>query len=197
MITCRGTAGNSSTFHVEKEIMMRTPHRSLKALVFMALCCVLALFSKRLISPATNFLTDLLRIPGGGVSAGIGFCFLLVGSSLSGWAWAASAMGLTQGLLALALGMAGNQGLLAPITYMVPGIVIDLTRLCFRKHSFHCFTFMLAGIFAAGCNAASSSLLVFHFRGFVLFLWLITASFAGAIGGLLAWLVSKKLPVNG
>ena len=155
----------------------------LKTLVFMALCCVLSLFSKRIISPATNFLTDLIQIPGGGVSAGIGFCFLLVGSSVSGLSWAGTAMGLTQGLLALALGMAGNQGLLAPITYSVPGISIDVVRMFFRNKTSTAAFYITAGGISAGLNAASSNFLVFHFRGFILLLWLGTAVCAGVLGG--------------
>ena len=34
-------------------------------LIFMALCCDFGLFTKRLIAPAANILTDALHIPGG------------------------------------------------------------------------------------------------------------------------------------
>lgn len=169
----------------------------LKTLVFMAFCCVLSLFSKRIISPATNFLTDLLRLPGGSVAAGLGFCFLLIAASVSGWRWAGTAMGLTQGLLALALGMAGNQGLLAPVTYSVPGFMMDMIRLCFRKKPCSAPSFLTAGTAAAGANAVCSSLLVFHFRGIPLLLWLVSSACAGLVGGMLAWLVFKKFPTLG
>ena len=35
------------------------------ALIFLALCCDLGLFAKRIIAPAANLLTDSLHIPGG------------------------------------------------------------------------------------------------------------------------------------
>ena len=37
----------------------------LRAFIFMALCCDLGLFAKKLISPAANVITEFLHIPGG------------------------------------------------------------------------------------------------------------------------------------
>lgn len=38
---------------------------NLRQLIFMALCCDLGLFAKKLILPAANLVTDALHIPGG------------------------------------------------------------------------------------------------------------------------------------
>ena len=38
---------------------------NLRQLIFMALCCDLGLFAKKLILPAANLVTDVLHIPGG------------------------------------------------------------------------------------------------------------------------------------
>lgn len=48
----------------------------LKKYIFMAICCDLGLFSKRLIAPVANIITDALHIPGG-----IGTSFSLIHSN--------------------------------------------------------------------------------------------------------------------
>lgn len=40
-------------------------HMDLRHLLFLVICCDLGLFSKRLISPLANIVTDFLHIPGG------------------------------------------------------------------------------------------------------------------------------------
>jgi len=166
---------------------------SLSSLIFMSLCCVMGLFAKRLISPCTNLLTDLIRLPGGGTSAGITLAFLVLGASFSQFKAAGTLIGFVQGLLALFLGMAGHQGALAPLTYAVPGIVVDLIRLLpfpsMAKPDFYVASCSLA----AGANALSSSLLVFHFKGFVLLLWCMLAVCAGILGGFISYLTGKQL----
>lgn len=54
---------------------------NLKRLIVMALCCDLGLFSKRLIAPAANVLTDALHIPGG-IGTAFSLMFLIVAVGL-------------------------------------------------------------------------------------------------------------------
>ena len=44
-------------------------HLRLRQIIFLALCCDLGLFSKRLIAPFANVITDALHIPGGSAPA--------------------------------------------------------------------------------------------------------------------------------
>ena len=55
---------------------------SLRNLLFLTLCCDLGLFSKRLIAPAANILTDFLRIPGG-IGTSFSLMFLVVAAALA------------------------------------------------------------------------------------------------------------------
>ena len=54
---------------------------SLRTVLFLALCCDLGLFSKRLISPAANLVTDSLHIPGG-VGTSFSLMFLVIAAML-------------------------------------------------------------------------------------------------------------------
>ena len=76
---------------------------SLRNLLFLTLCCDLGLFSKRLISPAANILTDFLRIPGG-IGTSFSLMFLVVAAELVPVFGCATLMSLVQSLIALSLG---------------------------------------------------------------------------------------------
>lgn len=165
----------------------------LRELIFMALCCSLGLFAKRLISPATNMVTDLIRLPGGGVAGGISMSFLLLGASMSRYRWAGSCMGLLQGLLALVFGLSGNQGIFSVITYTVPGVVIDAMRLLWRGEREQPIFFMITCCLANASTAFASNLLVFHFHGLTFFVWLALAMCAGLLGGSISGLLFKRL----
>lgn len=82
-------------------------HQKLRRLIFMALCCVFGLFTKRLIAPAANILTDSLHIPGG-IGTAFSLLFLVVAAALIQRFGTASAMGAVQSVLALAMGMVGS-----------------------------------------------------------------------------------------
>ena len=91
---------------------------SLRNLLFLTLCCDLGLFSKRLIAPAANILTDFLRIPGG-IGTSFSLMFLVVAAELVPIFGCATLMSVIQSMIALSLGMVGSMGILSPIGYIV------------------------------------------------------------------------------
>lgn len=156
----------------------------------MALVLALGLFSKRIVSPVTNLLTDFFRIPGGSTAVGFSLAFLLIGRETISVPFAGTLMGLAQAGLALALGMSGYHGALALITYTLPGLVLDLaSRLPLEGLAGR----VLACALACLSSAALSNELVFHLRGLSLVLWLMLAVLSGVAGGWLAHLVLKRL----
>jgi hypothetical protein len=168
-------------------------YKDLRELIFMALCCLLGLFTKQLISPVTNAVTDLIRMPGGGMAGGLSMAFLLLGATFSSRRWAGTFMGFLQGLLALAFGMSGYQGIYAIFTYTVPGIAIDAMRLLWRGEYWQNGFFLLTCCLANASTAVASNLLVFHFHGLIFLLWVTLAACAGFFGGAMAGLIYKRL----
>lgn len=168
-------------------------HQKLRRLIFMALCCVLGLFTKRLIAPAANILTDSLHIPGG-IGTAFSLLFLVVAAALFQRFGAASAMGAVQSVLALAMGMAGSLGALAPLGYIVPGLVIDSALWLGRRLDLPdtlslLFTNMLASLSA--CLVANA--VVFRLTGIALALYCAVALFSGAVCGLLAGQLYRRV----
>ena len=160
--------------------------QKLRRLIFMALCCVLGLFTKRLIAPAANILTDSLHIPGG-IGTAFSLLFLVVAAALLPKFGTACAMGAVQSVLALAMGMTGSMGVLAPIGYIVPGLVID-TVVFFSRHAAlpDTLSLPLANMLASLAACLTANALVFRLIGIPLALYCAVALFSGAVCGLLA-----------
>lgn len=170
----------------------------LRTLIFLALCCDLGLFSKRLISPAANLITDFLHIPGG-IGTSFSLMFLVVAAITVGSFGCAALMGVVQSVLTLAFGMVGSMGALSAIGYIVPGLTIDLLFSVTRKSPLpQQEQVVLANTAAALCAALTANFIVFHLRGMTLILYLCVSASSGAIFGLLgAEIVRRLVPIFG
>ena len=168
----------------------------LRRLIFLALCCDLGLFSKRLIAPAANLLTDALHIPGG-IGTSFSLMFLVVAAVLTPGFGCGTLMGLVQSVLALSMGMVGSMGILSPVGYIVPGFVIDCV-ICFAR----CIRLsddmatLAANMLAAAAASLTADLIVFRLRGPALLLYLAVAFTSGAICGVLGGnLIPRLRPI--
>lgn len=162
----------------------------LKHLIFFALCCDMGLFSKRLIGPAANLVTDALHIPGG-VGTAFSLLFPVVGASVIPIFGCASLMGAVQSVIAVSFGMVGSMGILSPIGYIVPGIVVDLTLWIGRK--LRRDTVLPANLLASVAAALCANAIVFHLRGAVLLLYASVAGVSGALCGCLAQALQERI----
>lgn len=170
----------------------------LKRLIFMALCCDLGVFAKKLIVPAANILTDSLHIPGG-VGTAFSLMFIVIAAVYVPRFGAATLMGFVQSGIALCMGTVGSMGALAPISYIVPALAIDFVLVAARKLKIGCAESMLAAntvASAAACLIANA--FVFRLHGIVLALYVSVAAFSGAVCGVIGYSVSEKLkPIFG
>lgn len=163
----------------------------LRHLTFLAICIALSLVTKRVISPVTNLLTDLIRIPGGGAATAFSLMFLLVGTSGLEWCWATTAAAFVQSLIALSMGMSAYQGLFAVLTYSLPGLVIDLFRMICPLRDKTYFSLACAAANTAG--ALLTNILVFHLEGIAFLLWMLVAASVGMMGGLMGELLFQRI----
>lgn len=163
----------------------------LRHLAFLAICVALSLVTKRLISPITNFLTDFLRIPGGGAATAFALLFLVLGTAKLRWSWATTAAGFVQSLIALGLGMSAYQGAYALLTYTLPGVVIDLIRKFYPQRDKTYFTLSCAA--ANTATALLTNLLLFRLTGIAFILWMLIACVVGLLGGFLGGLLFARI----
>ena len=175
----------------------------LSSLNFMALCCVLGLFTKKLINPVANVITDSLHIPGG-ISAGFSIMFLVMAaeivrggsrSAANPWRHCGALMGAVQGLLALCLGRIGSMGLLAPLGFFMPGVAIDVVYgLSGRFGLNRTERMVFANALAAVMASVTANVIVFRLWGPVLFLYLCVSAVSGTVYGFLGAVVAGRLP---
>ncbi len=159
----------------------------------MALCCDFGLFSKKLVSPAANLITDFLHIPGG-VATSFSLMFLVIAASLIPVFGCAAVMGAIQSMLALFFGMTGSMGILAPIGYILPGLVIDLIFFLSRKITGDSAPgIMPAMILSSVAACLTATIIVFRLRGLVLLLYVLVSAASGSLCGLLAVSLSCRL----
>ena len=168
----------------------------LRRMIFLALCCDLGLFSKRVIAPFANLLTDYLHIPGG-IGTSFSLMFLVIAASLIPVFGCAALMGAVQSMLALFFGMTGSMGLLAPIGYILPGLAIDLILYISRKMTnSSCPGIMPAMIVSSVTACLTATVIVYRLRGIVLLLYVFVSAASGSLCGILAVsLVSRLKPV--
>lgn len=168
-------------------------YQKLFSLNIMALCCVLGLISKKMINPFANVITEALHIPGG-ISTGFSIMFLVFGAELVRLPYSGAKMGAAQGFLALALGRVGSMGALAPIGYMMPGLVIDLIyRLSVCRNASRTTRMMLANGLAAAAASITANLIVFHLSGAALWLYLCVSLMSGSLYGILGSAITGRL----
>lgn len=168
-------------------------YQKLFALNVMALCCVLGLFTKKLINPFANIITEALHIPGG-ISTGFSIMFLVIAAELLHMRHAGVMMGTVQGFLALAMGRVGSMGLFAPIGYIVPGLAIDLVyrRMMYGK-KLQTDRMVIANGLAAVMASVTANVLVFHLWGPVLWLYLCVSATSGCLYGFLGSAIVTRL----
>lgn len=164
---------------------------SLRQLCFMALCCDLGMFSKKLILPAANLVTDALHIPGG-IGTGFSLLFITAAAALTPRFGSAAIMGAVQSGIALALGSVGSMGALAPLGYILPGIAIDLTLRLGRGLT-QVERIVLANLLSSLTACLTANAIVFRLQGAALLLYAAVAALSGALCGLLAAELTSKL----
>lgn len=169
---------------------------SLQQLIFMALCCDIGMFSKKLIAPATNMITDALHIPGG-IGTSFSIMFVVMGASICNITGCAIIMCIVQSALAVFLGSVGSMGILTPIGYIVPGIIIEISLFLLKRfrlisNNAIAITNALAGASAALC----ANVIVFGLKGLVLMLYVSVSFTSGLLFGYLgAAMLNRLKPV--
>lgn len=170
----------------------------LKRLIFMALCCDLGIFAKKLIVPAANILTDSLHIPGG-IGTSFSLMFIVIAAVFVPRFGAATLMGAVQSGIALCMGTVGSMGALAPVGYILPAFAIDCILFLGRKIKLgREESTVLANAAAAVTACLAANMIVFRLQGVVLALYVCVSALSGSVCGVLANSAAEKLePVFG
>lgn len=168
-------------------------NEKVKAIIFMAICCDLGFFAKKLIAPVANIITNWLEIPGG-VTTGFSLMFLVITCLVINKFGCGILMGFVQSIIALSLGMIGSMGALTPISYIVPGLVIDLLVLLSDRFTQNDnLKVPIINMIASISSCVVANVLVFKFFGPVLLIYVIVSAISGLAFGLLGAVILKRI----
>lgn len=170
----------------------------LRRLIFMALCCDLGIFAKKIIVPAANILTDSLHIPGG-IGTSFSLMFIVIAAVFVPRFGSATLMGFVQSGIALCMGTVGSMGALAPVGYILPALAIDCVLLLGRKARLgRAESMVIANAVAAVVACLAANMIVFNLQGIVLALYVCVSALSGTLCGVLGYSAAEKLePVFG
>ena len=170
-------------------------YKKLQQLLFWTLCCDLGLFAKRLIAPGANLITEALHIPGG-IGTSFSLMFLVIGSCVIPRFGCGMLMGAVQSMLAVFFGMTGSMGFLAPVGYVIPGMIVDIVLWAGRKGRLGNLSgCLLANMLSSAAAALTANFIVFRLQGIVLMLYAAVSLFTGAVCGLAAGKTAGYLEV--
>ena len=178
---------------------------NLVKLNFMALCCVMGIFTKKIINPFANLITEALHIPGG-ISTGFSIMFLVIAAELvKGAHWndkdvvvrnCGTLMGTVQGFLSLVLGRVGSMGMLMPLGFIATGVAIDMVYWLQKFSPFlRTERMVFANALAAVVASVTANTIVFHLHGPVLGLYLCVSGLSGVFFGCLGASIAARLRV--
>lgn len=161
--------------------------------IVMALMAAIGVATKPFITALAHIITGPLMIPGGSVAGGFYMLFLVLGAAIVGKRGAALLIALVEALLVVVTGMLGSHGLVSFITYLLPGLGVELLWLLIRHNGCCVVCCFLGGVIANLLGCFSVNLVFFRLPAVPLVIMLCTAALSGGLGGILAWNINKLL----
>lgn len=166
---------------------------SIYELVVMAIMASIGIAIKPIVVPITHLVTGPLMIPSGALAGGLYMMWLVIGYGIVQKVGTATIIAVIQALLVVITGVVGSHGAMGFITYIAPGLAMDLAlvllghRVCCRGCA------VVAGAVANVTGTACVNILFFQAPSAYLVLILSVAALSGCVGGLLGWELLKVI----
>lgn len=148
---------------------------------------------KPIIVPLVHIITGPLFIPGGVVAGGMYMMFLVLAMAITQKRMSAFYAALVQAVLVTISGTLGSHGAASLLTYVLPGIGVELVMLLMRHKCCCALCCMIAGITANMIGSFAVNLAIFSLPAIPMILSLCASALSGAIGGLIANALAKRL----
>lgn len=169
---------------------------SILEIIIIALIAAIGVAIKPVIVPLAHIITGPLYIPGGAIAGGLYMMWIVLGAGLVEKKGTATLISIVQAIMVISLGIYGNHGILSLITYILPGIMVDLYLLLFRVKELNMWDYFIGGILANISGTFLVNAIFFRLPFIPLMLTLSAASLSGGIGGLIAYTVTSRLKKN-
>ncbi|MFW5896978.1 MAG: ECF transporter S component [Bacillota bacterium] len=167
-------------------------HFTIFDLVVISLMACLGIATKPIVVPLAHMITGPLFIPGGVLAGGFYMMWIVLGAALVKRRGAGTAVALIQALMVMSLGIYGTHGLASVITYVPPGIAVDLVLTIYPGNSADPIRRFSAGIAANMTGTFLVNLTFFRLPLVPLLLSISTAALSGGLGGWIAHGVATR-----
>lgn len=162
-------------------------------LMVITMMAVLGVAIKPVVVPLAHIITGPLYVPGGVVAGGFYMLWIVLGRGLVGKNGAGTLIGLVQAILVIVLGIFGTHGAVSIITYVAPGLAVDLIYLVVRSGVNTPLGGFLGGVAANVTGTYLVNLTFFRLPWLPLVLGISAAALSGGLGGLIAYSLNKQL----
>ena len=162
-------------------------------LLIIAMMAALGIAIKPIVAPLVHMISAPLMIPGGALGGGLYMMWIVVAAGITGRRGTATLVALVQALMVLFTGVVGSHGIMSLVSYLLPGLAVDLVLLV-SGHRVCCLPCAFAAGAAAnlaGTFAVNS--IFFNLPFAFLVLTLAVSLLSGGIGGILAWQLLKVM----
>lgn len=166
-------------------------------LILIALMATLGMATKPVIGPLIHIITGPLYIPGGAIAGGFYMMWIVLGVGIINKVGVATLIGLVQAIMVLSLGSFGNHGIMSLLTYIIPGIAVDLFLILIRYRDINLGILFLSGMVANISGTFLVNIMFFRLPLVPLVLTLSSAALSGGLGGVIAYTIINKLRQEG
>lgn len=165
-------------------------------LLLISLIAALGIAVKPVIQPLVRIITGPMMIPGGVVAGGIYMMFLVLAYGMTRRRLSGTLTAAVQAFIVMLTGI-GSHGPMTFVTYILPGVAVDLVMVAFYLRESKAYPKAPACFFAGIAANVTGSLLVgialFNIPLVPMLLSLCVAALSGGLGGLLACSLLKKI----
>ena len=166
---------------------------TVRDMILIAAMSALGIVIKPIVVPLAHIISTPLMIPGGSLAGGLYMMWIVVAFALTGKHGTALLVGTVQAILVLISGVSGSHGAMSLISYIAPGLLVDILFFVLRRDIDSAPLAMLAGIAANLTGTFCANVVFFSLPLIPLLLSLFVAAFSGGVGGILSWLLLSAL----
>ncbi|MDD3306908.1 MAG: ECF transporter S component [Acetobacterium sp.] len=162
-------------------------------LVIISMMSALGIAVKVVLVPLVHIITGPFFIPGGSISGGIYMLFIVLGAMIVKKPGSAFLVCLIQAILVTITGTMGSHGIMSLVTYLIPGIGVEILYFLIGKYKYTkggCFS---AGVVANVLGSFGVNFVFFRLPLIPLLLTLSLSALSGGLGGVLAYTVAKQV----
>ena len=161
-------------------------------LVVIAMMASIGVAIKLVVVSLAHIITGPLYIPGGVIAGGFYMMWIVLGAGLVGKLGTATLISVVQAIMVISMGIFGTHGIMSLMTYVLPGLAVDLVLFVSRHRGCCLGCCFVSGIAANIAGTFLVNLVFFRLPLIPLILSLSSAALSGGLGGVIAYSVIKQ-----